>query len=46
MITYQLPHIQLDQISDHEHDMYLHGKLSIKPLALAANKNTVFVYEN
>ena len=31
--------MQFDQISDHKHDIYLHGKLSAKLLAQAANKN-------
>ena len=39
VIKYSLPHMQFDQISDHKHDIYLHGKLSAKLLAQAANKN-------
>ena len=30
MIKYRLPHTRFDQISDHEKDTYLYGKLSIK----------------
>ena len=42
--------MRFDQISDHKHDIYLHGKLSsnlklpTKLLAQAVNKNTKFVF--
>ena len=39
MIKYQLRHTQLDQISDHKHDIYLYGKLPTELLVQAANEN-------
>ena len=44
VIKYSLPHTQFDQISDHKRDIYFYGKLSTKPLAQAANKNTKFMF--
>ena len=44
MIKYQLPDARFDHISDHKHDIYLHGELSDKLLAQAANKNTRFKF--
>ena len=38
MIKYQLPIAQFDQISDHKHNIYLHGKLFPKLLVQTANK--------
>ena len=40
VIKYLLPHMRLNQISDHKHDINLPGKLSAKLLVQAANKNT------
>ena len=36
--------MRFDQISDHKHDIYLYGKLSIKLFAQASNKNTKFMF--
>ena len=36
-LEYQLPHTRFGQISDHKHDISLHGKLSTKILEQAAN---------
>ena len=44
MIKHLLPHTRFDEISDHEHDIYLNGKLSTKLLAQAASKNSKFMY--
>ena len=44
MIKYQLPYTRFDQISDHEHEKYLYGKLFTKLLAEAANKTTEFMF--
>ena len=44
MVKHQLPHTRFDQISDHKHDIYLHGKLSTELLLQAANKNTKFMF--
>ena len=41
MITYQLPDMQFDEISDHKHDIYLYGNLSTKLLA-----QTVCFFQN
>ena len=41
---YLLPYAQFDQISYHQHDIYLHGKLSTKLLAHTPNKNTKFMF--
>ena len=44
MIKYQLPHMRFNRISDNKHDIYLNEKLSTKLLALAGNKNTMFMF--
>ena len=44
MIKYKLSHPGFGQINDHKHDIYLHGKLSTKLLAQAANKNSKFMF--
>ena len=43
MIKYQLHHTQFDQISDHKHDICLHGKLPTNLLAQAGNKSNKFM---
>ena len=44
MIKYQLPQTQFNQISDHQHGIYLIGKLCTKLLTRAANKNIKFMF--
>ena len=44
MIKYQLPHTRFNQFSDHQHVIYLNGKLSTRLLAQTANKSTKFVF--
>ena len=44
MIKYQLPHTRFDHISDHKYDIYFNGKLFIKLLAEAVNRNTTFMF--
>ena len=44
MIKCQFPHMMLDQISDHKHNIYFNGKLSTKLLAQTANENTKFMF--
>ena len=36
--------MRLNQIRDHENDIYLNGKLSAKLLAQAANKSMKFMF--
>ena len=38
MFQYPLSHTRFNQIIDHEHEIYLHEKLSTKLLTQAANK--------
>ena len=44
MIKYPLPHTWFNQISDHQHDMYLYRKLFTKLLAQTANENIKFMF--
>ena len=36
--------MRFNRISDNKHDIYLNEKLSTKLLALAGNKNTMFMF--
>ena len=44
MINYQFPHMLVDQISDHKHNMYFNRKLSAKLLVQTANENIKFKF--
>ena len=44
IIKNKLSHTWLDQINVYKYGIYLYGKLATKLLALAANKNTNFLF--
>ena len=44
IINYQFPHMLVDQITDHKHNIYLNRKLSAKLLVQTANENTKFKF--